>query len=249
METRSVLREGRRAGARVGRRPRRLRILVIDIGGSHVKALVSGRRNRAVVPSGKELTPGKMVRAIQEATAGWEYDVVSIGYPGRVVEGRPVEEAPNLGRGWLRFDFAKAFGRPVKMINDAAMQALGSYRGGRMLFLSLGTGLGSTLILEGTVHPMELGDLPFRKGRSFGEFLGKRALKRLGRTRWSRHARTAVSQLGAAIQTDYTVLGGGQASVLRKLPPGVVRGHNSKAFLGGFRLWQPFRSWRYEKLT
>ncbi|HVV70722.1 MAG TPA: ROK family protein [Verrucomicrobiae bacterium] len=215
-----------------------MRILVIDIGGSAVKALATGHRAPVRIPSGPSLTPRRMVTAIKRATAGWRYDAVSIGYPGNVDRGCLVEEAPNLGKGWLRFNFAKAFGCPVKIVNDAAMQALGSYHGGRMLFLGLGTGLGSALILDGVLHSMEFGDLPYRHGRTYADYLGKAALKRMGRTRWSRHAKHAVEQLKSAVQADYTVLGGGQAKLLKTLPSDVVLGDNSKAFLGGFRLWE-----------
>jgi predicted NBD/HSP70 family sugar kinase len=214
------------------------RILVIDIGGSHVKALATGRKQPVEIPSGPGMTPQQLVAAAREATAGWNYEVVSIGYPGQVVRGRPAEDAPNLGKGWVGFDFERALGRRVKLVNDAAMQALGSYRGGTMLFLGFGTGLGSALIFEGILHPMELGDLPYLRNRPYADYVGKAALKRMGRARWSRHALTAVRQLKAAIQADYVVLGGGEAKLLKKLPPRVLQGDNSKAFLGGFRLWQ-----------
>lgn len=215
-----------------------MRILVIDIGGSSVKALATGHRNPVKIDSGPEMTPSRMVDAIRKATARWKYEAVSIGYPGKVVRGEPAEDAPNLGKGWVGFDFKKAFGRRVKIINDAAMQALGSYRGGTMLFLGLGTGLGSALIVDGILHPMELGDLPCRNGTPYGEYLGTAALKRFGKSTWERHAKMAVGQLSAAVQADYTVLGGGQARLVRRLPRGVIRGDNSKSFLGGFRLWR-----------
>lgn len=219
-----------------------MRILVIDIGGSHIKAWATGRNTPVEIPSGPNMTPRQLVAAVNRATAAWKYDVISIGYPGLVVRDSPAEDAPNLGKGWVGFDFAKAFHRPVKIANDAIMQALGSYRGGRMLFLGLGTGLGSALIIDGVLHPMELGDLPYREDRSFAYYLGKAGLKRLGLPRWSRHVRKAVNQLKTAVQTDYVVLGGGESRLLKKLPPGVVPGDNSKACLGGFRLWrQPDR--------
>jgi predicted NBD/HSP70 family sugar kinase len=215
-----------------------MRILVIDIGGSHIKALATGHRKPVEFPSGPRLTPRDMLATLGKLTAGWKYDVVSIGYPGCVVRGRLMEDAPNLGKGWMAFDFEKAFGRPVKIINDAAMQALGSYHGGRMLFLGLGTGLGSALILHGVLHSMEFGDLPYRNNRSFADYLGKKGRERLGLARWSRHVTHAVGLLSSAVQADYTVLGGGGAKLVRELPEGVLPGDNSKAFLGGFRLWQ-----------
>jgi predicted NBD/HSP70 family sugar kinase len=219
------------------------RILVIDIGGSHIKVWVTGRRRPVEIDSGPTMTPSKMVAALRKATADWEYDAVSIGYPGAVFDGRPREDPPNLAPGWAKFDFRKALGRPVKIINDAALQALGSYRGKKMLFLGLGTGLGSALVLEGVLHPLELGDLPYRNGRTYAEYVGKAALERLGKKTWARHALRAVTQLKAALQPDYVVLGGGKAKLLKRLPPGIVRGDNSKAYLGGCRLWHQLPPW------
>ncbi len=214
------------------------RTLVIDIGGSKIKVRVTGRKEALKLPSGKGLTPNDMVQSVRRATADWKYDNVSIGYPGAVTQGLVREDTPNLGKGWVRFNFAKAFGRPVRVINDAAMQALGSYRGGYMLFLGLGTGLGSTLVLEDIVHPLELGDLPYG-GRSYADYLGKAGRKRLGRTRWLKHVRTAVEQFKTALQPDYIVLGGGGVKHIGKAwRPDVFRGHNSRAFIGGFRSWQ-----------
>lgn len=213
------------------------RILVLDIGGSKIKLLTNHPEEPVEILSGPHLTPKKMMAEITPATADWEFDAVSIGYPGRVRHGAPAEDAPNLGRGWMKFNFQKAFGCPVQIINDAALQALGSYEGGRMLFLGLGTGLGSTLILDGLVHPLELGDLPFRHGRPYWEYLGKAGLKRLGKRSWARHAYKAIKQLHCVMEVDYTVVGGGQAKLLRELPPGTKRGDNAKAFLGGCRLW------------
>ncbi len=212
-------------------------ILVIDIGGSKIKALATGQHKPVEIPSGEKLSAARMVKAVRTATAGWSYDAVSIGFPGVVRKGCPQEDPPNLGKGWVEFKFRKAFGCPVRIINDAAMQALGSYNGGTMLFLGLGTGLGSTLIVDGVVHPMELGDLPFRKGRSYAQYLGKDGYKRLGKARWGRHARQAITLLKNAVQADYVVVGGGQAKHLAKLPEGAIRGENAKAFEGGFRLW------------
>jgi len=216
----------------------RTRVLVLDVGGTHVKALATGHRRHAEIPSGPTLTPKKMVAALRKAIAGWKYDAVSIGYPGPVLHGRPVAEPHNLGPGWVGFDFRKAFGRPVKIINDAAMQALGSYRGGRMLFLGLGTGLGSALIVDGVLEPMELAHLPYKKGRTYEDYVGLAGLKRFGKKKWRRHVADVVEQLKTALQADYVVIGGGNARLLKRLPPGSRPGDNSNAFSGGFRLWQ-----------
>jgi polyphosphate glucokinase len=215
----------------------RMRILVIDVGGTHVKLLATGHKQRVDFPSGPKMTPAKMVAAVRAATVGWKYDVVSIGYPGPVVHGRPVSEPRHLGSGWVGFDLKKAFGRPVKIVNDAAMQALGSYRGGRMLFLGLGTGLGSALIVDNVLEPMELGHLPYKKGRSYEEYVGQSGLERLGKRKWRHQVNEVVQQLKSAVQADYVVLGGGNARLLKKLPPGSRLGDNSDAFRGGFRLW------------
>jgi polyphosphate glucokinase len=217
---------------------RKLRVLVLDIGGSHIKVAVSGRTKPREIPSGHHLTPREFVRKVCETTSNWNYDVICIGYPGRVVAGRPVEDPPNLGRGWKRFDFQRAFRCPVKLQNDAALQALGSYRGGIMLFLGLGAGLGSTFIFQGQIHPMELGDLPYREGKCYADLIGKAMLKKHGLKWWRRHVQTAIRQLKDALQPDYVVLGGGEAQFAGKLPRGVCRGDNSKAFLGGLRMWQ-----------
>jgi len=214
-----------------------MKILVIDIGGTHVKVLATGRRRAVKIPSGPKMTPAKMVAALRVAVADWKYDVVSIGYPGPVVHGRPFAEPQHLGPGWVGFDFKQAFGRPVKIINDAAMQALGSYQGGRMLFLGLGTGLGSALIVENVLEPMELAHLPYHKGRSYEDYAGLEGLKRLGKKKWRHHVREIVNRLKGALQADYVVLGGGNARLLKKLPPGARPGSNANAFAGGFRLW------------
>lgn len=213
------------------------RILVIDIGGTHVKVLATGHRQCVEIPSGKKMTPTKMVAAVRAATTGWDFEVISIGYPGVVVHGRPVSEPWHLGPGWTRFDFKKAFGRPVKMVNDAAMQALGSYHGGRMLFLGLGTGLGSALIVENVLEPMELAHLPYKKGRSYEDYVGEAGLERLGRKKWRHHVDMIVGQLKQAVQADYVALGGGNARLMKKLPPGARLGANGNAFKGGYRLW------------
>ena len=215
-----------------------MKVLAIDIDGTHVKVLATGRTKHLQIDSGPTMTPKKMVAAVRTATAGWKFEAVSIGYPGAVVHGHPVAEPHNLGRGWVGFDFRKAFGRPVKVINDAAMQALGSYRGGRMLFLGLGTGLGSALIVDGVLEPMELAHLPYKNGRTYEDYVGLAGLKRLGKKKWRRHVADVVAQLEKALQADYVVLGGGNAKLLNRLPPGTRLGDNANAFIGGFRLWQ-----------
>jgi len=212
-------------------------VLVIDIGGSHIKALATGHKTPVKLPSGPEMTPKQMVRVIRAAVATWKYSVVSIGYPGPVVHGKPVMEPRNLGRGWVGFDYKKAFGRPVKVINDAAMQALGSYRGGRMLFLGLGTGLGSALIVDGVLEPMELAHLPYKKGRTYEGYVGNAGLERLGKKKWRRHVIDVIEKLKAALEADDVVVGGGNAKLLQGLPEGVRLGTNANAFVGGHRLW------------
>jgi len=214
------------------------KILVIDVGGTHVKALVTGQKEPVRIPSGPKMTARKMVKDVRKAAAGWEYSGVSIGYPGPVIHGRPLCDPHNLGRGWVGFDFKKAFGRPVKILNDAAMQALGIYKGGRMLFLGLGTGLGSAMIVDGLLEPMEVAHLPYKKGYTFEDYLGVRGLQRLGKKKWRRHVAVVVEQLKAALEADYVVLGGGNAKLLKELPPGARLGDNSTAFIGGFRLWE-----------
>jgi len=215
-----------------------MKILTIDIGGTHVKALVSGGRAPRKFKSGPALTPSLMVKRVTRLTSDWSYGAISIGYPGLVVHGRIAAEPVNLGRGWLGFDFAKAFGRPTKLSNDAAMQALGSYQGGRMLFLGLGTGLGSAMIVDGQLEPMELAHLPFRKSRTYEDELGVAALKRLGKKKWRKQVWAAVAALRAALEPDDVVLGGGNAKKLSKLPDGVRLGNNANAMIGGFRLWR-----------
>jgi polyphosphate glucokinase len=220
------------------RKPKTKKNLVIDVGGTHVKVLATGKRTERKIPSGPTMTPSKMVEAVKGATKDWEYDRISIGYPGPVTHGRPLREPHNLGSGWIGFDFAKAFGHPVKVINDAAMQALGSYKGGRMLFLGLGTGLGSAMIVNGILEPMELGHLPYKKGRTYEDYLGIRGLKRLGKMKWRRHVIDVVERLKDALEADYVVLGGGNARLIKKLPPSTFRGDNRNAFIGGLRLWE-----------
>ncbi len=215
---------------------RRPKVLVVDIGGSHVKLRATSQGTARRFDSGPTLTPKIMVAGVHKLTRGWQYDVVSIGYPGPVLHGRPVQEPHNLARGWVGFDYEAAFGRPVKIVNDAAMQALGSYEGGRMLFLGLGTGLGSTLIVEGIVHPLELGHLPYRKG-TFEDYVGLRGLQKRGKRKWRRTVDDVVTRLAAAMQPDTVVIGGGNVKKLKTLPPGCRTGLNANAFRGGFRLW------------
>jgi len=212
-------------------------VLVLDVGGTHVKLLASGRRTPRKFGSGPSLTPSAMVKAVKEVTAGWSYDAIAMGYPGLVVHGRIAAEPKNLGRGWMGFDFRKAFGRPIRIENDAAMQARGSYRGGRMLFLGLGTGLGSAMIVDGDVEPMELAHLPYRKGRTYEDYVGAGGLKRLGKRKWREEVRAVIALLRAALEPDSVVLGGGTAKKLGRLPKGVRLGGNANAFAGGFRLW------------
>ena len=215
-----------------------MKILVIDVGGTHVKVMASGSRKEVKIDSGPKMTPAKMIAAVKAATAGWGYDVISMGYPGPVVQGRPILDPHNLGSGWVGFPFTRAFGRPIKIINDAAMQALGSYRKGRMLFLGLGTGLGSALVVDGILEPLEIAHLPYRKGRSYEDYLGLSGLDRLGKKKWRRQVAKVVALLQVALQVNEVVLGGGNVRLLKKLPPGCRRGDNQNAFVGGFRLWE-----------
>ena len=214
------------------------KVLAIDIGGTNVKLLASGQKEMRKVPSGPTLTAREMVSQVKAAVEDWPYEVISIGYPGPVVQGRPISEPFNLAPGWVKFDFRKAFGKPVKVINDDAMQALGSYKKGRMLFLGLGTGLGSAMIVDGVLQPMELAHLPYKKGRTYEDYLGRRGLERLGQKKWQKNVFEAVVQLRQAVQADDVVLGGGNAKKLTDLPAGVRLGSNNNAFLGGFRMWQ-----------
>jgi polyphosphate glucokinase len=214
-----------------------MNVLVIDVGGTHVKFQVSGQREPHKIDSGPTMTAAKMVTAVKPLIADWSYDVVSIGYPGPVLQGSPLAEPRNLGSGWVGFDFRKALRRPVKIVNDAAMQALGSYRGGRMLFLGLGTGLGCALVVDGRVEPMEIAHLPYHKGGTYEDYVGARGLARLGKKRWRRHVKDVAKRLRAALAADLVVLGGGNAKLMKKLPVGVRLGSNENAFRGGFKLW------------
>ena len=213
-------------------------VLVVDVGGSHVKVLVSGESERRRADSGPDFTATQMVAAVLDLAEGWQWDVVSVGVPAPVHGGRVVTDPVNLGGGWAGFDYEAAFGKPTKVVNDAAMQALGSYDGGKMLFLGLGTGLGSALIDNGVLEPLELGHLPYCKA-TYEDYVGEAALEHRGKKRWRKDVLEVVVTLAAAIEPDYTVLGGGNASELKELPPNVRLGDNENAFVGGFRLWDP----------
>jgi len=214
-----------------------IKVLVVDVGGTNVKIHAPHSGQTVKIVSGPKLTARQMVAAVKKVTAGWKYDVVSIGYPGPVVKNRPLREPHNLGVGWVKFDFQTAFGCPVKIINDAAMQALGGHHGGRMLFLGLGTGLGSTLVVDRDLLPLELAHLPYRKNRTYEEYLGNAGLQRLGEKKWRGHVLTVAKMLKNALVAEYVVLGGGNARLLKKLPAGMERGENSNALIGGHRLW------------
>ena len=214
-----------------------MKVLVIDVGGTHVKLLATGRRAPVRFDSGAHLTPAVMVRGVLAATTGWRYDAITIGYPGPVAKNRPLADPFNLGTGWRRFDFARAFRKPVRIVNDAAMQALGSYDRGRMLFLGLGTGLGSATVEAGVVQALELAHLPYREGKTFEDYVGARGLERLGRHKWENHVHVVAEMLRAAMVADHVVLGGGNVKKLLRLPPRSKRGDNRNAFRGGMRVW------------
>jgi polyphosphate glucokinase len=214
-----------------------MRVLVVDIGGTHVKILATGQTERRKFPSGPTLTAKQMVSMVQKAAGDWKYDVVSIGYPGPVLQHRPVAEPPNLAPGWVGFDFKRAFGCPVKVANDAAMQALGSYKGGMMLFLGLGTGLGSAMVVEGIVEPMELGHLPYKNG-TYEHYVGLHGLEKYGKRKWRLYVQDVVARLVAALEPEDVVLGGGNVKELEELPDGCRTGDNANAFLGGFLMWE-----------
>ena len=214
-----------------------MNVLVVDVGGTHVKILATGEKQSREFPSGPKLTPKQMVAGVKKLAKDWTYDAVSIGYPGVVVGNRPVVDPYNLGSGWAGFDFEAAFNCPVKVINDAAMQALGSYKSGKMLFLGLGTGLGSAMVVDGIVEPMELGHLPYRR-RTFEDYLGVSGRARLGNKKWEQAVRDVVARLIAALEPEDVVLGGGNVNNLKRLPPACRAGDNADAFLGGFRMWK-----------
>ena len=213
-----------------------MNVLAIDVGGTNVKILATGQQERRKFPSGPKLTAKAMVDGVKKLAADWQYDAVSIGYPGPVINGRPVAEPHNLAPGWVAFNFERAFGCPVKLVNDAAMQALGSYNGGKMLFLGLGTGLGSTMIVDGDMEPMELAHLPYKKA-TFEDYVGLRGLQHYGKKQWRKNVEDVVEQLKGALEPTDIVLGGGNVKLLKQLPKGCREGNNANAFLGGFRLW------------
>jgi polyphosphate glucokinase len=213
-------------------------VLTVDVGGSHVKVLLAGESERRRFESGPNLTPQAMVEGVRRIADGWFFERVSVGIPMPVRDGKPLAEPVNLGTGWVGFDFDAAFGVPTKVVNDAVMQAVGSYEGGRMLFLGLGTGLGSALIADGIVVPLELAHLPFRK-KTFEDYVGEKVLERIGKKKWRKNVFEVVERLAAAMESDYVVIGGGGVTKLDGLPPGSRRGENAQAFVGGFRLWEP----------
>ena len=213
-------------------------VLAVDVGGSHVKALASGQVERRRFVSGPALTAEEMVAGTLDAVTGWSWDAVTVGVPTPVRAGKVIAEPVNLGKGWVGFDYEAAFGTPTKVVNDAVMQAVGSYQGGSMLFLGLGTGLGSAMIVDGVIEPLELGHLPFRK-KTFEDYVGERGLKKRGKKKWNKAVFEAVEQLAKAMEPDEVVLGGGGVDELDELPDGCRRGENENAFVGGFRLWDP----------
>jgi polyphosphate glucokinase len=214
-----------------------MNVLSVDVGGTHVKILATGQTERRTLPSGPHLCAQEMVSGVERLAAGWTFEVISIGYPGPVLHGKPAAEPHNLGGGWVGFDFGAAFGRPVKIVNDAAMQALGSYKGGTMLFLGLGTGLGTALIVDGDVEPMELAHLPYKRS-TYEDYVGLHALKRLGKRKWRKNVAEVVEALVAAFEPNDVVIGGGNVKKLKALPPHCRAGDNADAFQGGFRLWE-----------
>jgi polyphosphate glucokinase len=218
-----------------------MKILAIDVGGTNVKVLRSGESTPRKFASGPKMTAKKMVAGVKQITKDWKYDVVSIGYPAPVMHNRPILEPSNMAHGWVKFDYKKAFGRPVKIVNDAAMQALGSYKKGRMLFLGLGTGLGTALVVDGIVEPMELGHLPYKKA-TYEDYVGLRGLEKHGKKKWRRDVADVVECMSAALEPDDIVLGGGNSKKLKELPPHCRLGDNSHAFIGGFRLWDDHKA-------
>jgi polyphosphate glucokinase len=215
-----------------------MKVLVIDVGGTNIKLLATSQQQIRKHPSGPSFTPDQLVELVARETADWDYEAISIGFPGPIVNGKIVIEPHNLAPGWVDFDFAGRFGKPVKLLNDAAMQALGSYQGGRMLFLGLGTGLGSALIIEGVIAPLELAHLPYKKKRTFEDYVGARGLLGFGKRKWNEAVEDVVNRLKAAMVADYVVVGGGNSRKLKRVPPGARLGDNNNAFLGGFRMWE-----------
>lgn len=214
------------------------RVLVIDVGGTHVKMLATGQKEPRKFESGPTLNPRKMVALVKKAVADWDYNCISLGYPGPIINGHPLREPHNLAKGWVGFDYRKAFRCPIRLINDAAMQAIGSYNGGRMLFLGLGTGLGSAMVVDGVLQPMELAHLAYKNGKSYEDYLGLRGLERMGKKKWRRQVEKVTESLKEALDADYVVLGGGNSKKLKELPAGARLGDNANAFIGGFRIWQ-----------
>lgn len=213
-------------------------VLVVDVGGTHIKILAAGMKEPRKIPSGPDMTARRMVALVKRAAKDWKYDRVTIGFPGPVVKGRSFSDPVNLGRGWKGFDFRKAFGCPVRVINDAAMQALGSYHGGRMLFIGLGTGMGSALIADGVLQPLELGQLPYKNGRTYEDYVGRKGLSKLGKKKWRKEVLKVAALLKFGLQAEELVIGGGNAKKLKALPPGARLGSNLNAFAGGLRLWE-----------
>lgn len=213
-------------------------VLVVDVGGSSLKLLATGEKKRIKIPSGKEMGPRDMIKQVQEATKHWDYEAISLGCPCAINDGMVVAEPVNLGKGWKGFEFEKAFGMPTQVINDATMQAIGAYAGGSMLFLGFGTGLGTTLIKDGTPIPMEGGHLPYKKGKSFEEYVGKAGLKEMGEEKWLEHVHEVIKILRAAFVVNEVVIGGGNAKLIKKMPPMSRRVNNDAAFEGGFRMWK-----------
>jgi polyphosphate glucokinase len=221
--------------AQVAKTPK---VLVIDVGGTNIKMLATAQKEPRKIPSGPTMTAGKMVRVVKACVRDWKFDRVSLGYPGPIINGHALREPHNLGSGWMKINFSKAFGCPVKVLNDAAMQALGSYKGGRMLFLGLGTGLGSAMIVDGKLEPMELAHLTYKNGKTYEDYLGLRGLERMGKKKWRLQVAKITKKLRTALEADYVVLGGGNNKKLKKLPASARLGSNLNAFLGGFRMWE-----------
>lgn len=220
-----------------------MKILVLDVGGTNVKIRMADGQEVRRLPSGSDLSPQHMADGVRELVKDWDYDHITIGYPGVVQRGKITKEPVNLGHGWVGFDFETAFGKPLRLINDAAMQAVGSYEGGRMLFLGLGTGLGSSMVVDRVIVPMELGHLPYKKKRSFEDYVGTRGLDRLGKAKWQTTVEDVVIRLRDALVADYVVLGGGNAKKLAHLPEGSRLGNNDNAFIGGGRVWTEYLDW------
>jgi predicted NBD/HSP70 family sugar kinase len=218
------------------------KVLVVDVGGTNIKMLATGQKEPRKFASGPGMTARKMVKLVKTSVRDWKFDCISLGFPGPIINGHPLREPHNLGGGWLGFNFRKAFGLPVKVVNDAAMQALGSYQGGRMLFLGLGTGLGSAMIVDGLLQPMELAHLIYKNGKTYEDYLGLRGIERMGKKKWRKHVFVITEKLKDALEADYVVIGGGNCKKLKKLPAGARLGNNLNAYIGGFRLWQEKQS-------